>query len=49
VTGRVQGVGFRPFVSRIAKEYGLSGWVRNRSGQVEIQVEGSQNALACSD
>ncbi len=46
VTGRVQGVGFRPFVSRIAKEYGLSGWVRNRSGQVEIQVEGSQKALA---
>jgi len=42
----VQGVGFRPFVSRIAKEYGLSGWVRNRSGQVEIQVEGNQVALA---
>ena len=40
VTGRVQGVGFRPFVSRIAHELGLSGWVRNRSGEVEIHVEG---------
>ena len=45
VTGRVQGVGFRPFVSRIANEYGLAGWVRNRSGQVEIHVEGNQAAL----
>lgn len=45
VTGRVQGVGFRPFVTRIANEYGLAGWVRNRSGQVEIKVEGTQEAL----
>lgn len=46
VKGRVQGVGFRPFVSRIANQYGLSGWVRNRSGQVEIQIEGSEPALS---
>lgn len=46
VTGRVQGVGFRPFVSRIAVELGVTGWVRNRSGEVEIHVEGSAAALA---
>ena len=40
ITGRVQGVGFRPFVSRIANQYKLSGWVLNRSGEVEIRVEG---------
>ncbi|MDD2761782.1 MAG: Sua5/YciO/YrdC/YwlC family protein, partial [Methylomonas sp.] len=38
--GRVQGVGFRPFVSRLASALGLTGWVRNHSGQVEIHVEG---------
>ncbi|MDD2659281.1 MAG: carbamoyltransferase HypF [Methylococcales bacterium] len=45
ITGRVQGVGFRPFVSRIAHEFGLAGWVRNRSGQIEILAEGSGEAL----
>jgi hydrogenase maturation protein HypF len=45
ITGRVQGVGFRPFVSRLAHEFGLAGWVLNRSGQVEIWVEGSGEAL----
>lgn len=45
VTGRVQGVGFRPFVNRIANQFGLAGWVRNRSGQVEIRVEGSDKIL----
>jgi len=40
VSGRVQGVGFRPFVHRIARASGLSGWVRNESGQVVIHVEG---------
>ncbi len=46
ITGRVQGVGFRPFVSRLAHEFALVGWVRNCSGQVEIWVEGSHHALA---
>jgi hydrogenase maturation protein HypF len=46
ITGRVQGVGFRPFVSRLAHELGLAGWVRNCSGQVEIHVEGQAEALA---
>lgn len=45
ISGRVQGVGFRPFVSRLAQEFSLTGWVRNRSGLVEIKVEGSGNAL----
>lgn len=40
VSGRVQGVGFRPFVYRLAVKNGLSGYVRNRDGVVEILVEG---------
>ncbi|WP_262965089.1 carbamoyltransferase HypF [Methylobacter psychrophilus] len=46
ITGRVQGVGFRPFVSRLAHQHNLSGWVRNRAGQVEIWVQGSLKNLA---
>ncbi len=40
VTGVVQGVGFRPFVHRLALRHALRGWVRNASGQVEIAVHG---------
>ena len=40
VTGVVQGVGFRPFVHRLAARYGLKGWVRNEAGEVRIVVEG---------
>lgn len=40
VRGVVQGVGFRPFVWNLAQRHGLSGWVRNESGQVMIEVEG---------
>lgn len=40
VRGLVQGVGFRPFVHRLAVRHGLGGWVRNTAGEVEIQVEG---------
>lgn len=40
VSGRVQGVGFRPFVSRLANQLNLNGWVRNSSGRVEIHAEG---------
>ncbi|MEZ4457245.1 MAG: acylphosphatase [Gemmatimonadales bacterium] len=42
VTGQVQGVGFRPFVHRLASRHHLSGWVRNTSGNVEIEVEGEE-------
>jgi hydrogenase maturation protein HypF len=46
VSGRVQGVGFRPFVWRIAQDCGLKGWVRNGAGRVVIHVEGEADALA---
>ncbi len=40
VAGVVQGVGFRPFVHRMAARHGLRGWVRNTTGDVEIAVAG---------
>jgi len=40
VRGVVQGVGFRPFVYRLAHKHRLAGWVRNTSSKVEIEVEG---------
>ena len=40
IGGRVQGVGFRPFVFRLAHHYELSGWVRNNGGAVEIHAQG---------
>jgi len=42
VRGVVQGVGFRPFVYRLANKFHLSGWVRNTSGNVTIEVEGQE-------
>ena len=45
VTGRVQGVGYRPFVYNRARELGLSGTVLNGSGKVFIFAEGSAEAL----
>lgn len=43
--GHVQGVGFRPFVYRLARSLELSGSVRNLQGEVEIIVSGSPAAL----
>ena len=40
VEGTVQGVGFRPFVYRLARELGLSGWVTNTRSGVLIEAEG---------
>ncbi len=45
IKGIVQGVGFRPFVYRIAKTYKLSGWVLNDAGGVTIEVEGPEVEL----
>jgi hydrogenase maturation protein HypF len=46
VTGTVQGVGFRPFVYRMATALGLSGSVRNDSAGVLIDVEGGPDLIA---
>lgn len=43
--GHVQGVGFRPFVFRLAQRYGLAGWVINRRGAVGVHVQGAPAAL----
>jgi hydrogenase maturation protein HypF len=45
ITGVVQGVGFRPFVYRLAKTHGLKGWVLNAEGGVEIHLEGEDQPL----
>jgi hydrogenase maturation protein HypF len=45
VRGVVQGVGFRPFVHRLAERHDLAGWVRNESGEVFVQVEGRTRDL----
>jgi len=45
VTGRVQGVGFRPFVYKIANRYGLNGYVLNSAFGVVIEVEGSKSSI----
>jgi hydrogenase maturation protein HypF len=46
IGGRVQGVGFRPFVYRLAHAFELVGWVRNSSGSVEIHAQGSADRLS---
>jgi len=45
LTGRVQGVGFRPFVYRQARARDLAGWVCNRGGTVLVHAEGPREAL----
>ncbi|MDP8217177.1 MAG: carbamoyltransferase HypF [Candidatus Theseobacter exili] len=45
VEGRVQGVGFRPTVYRYAVEHGLSGFVKNVSTGVSIEVEGDEKSI----
>ena len=40
IRGAVQGVGFRPFVYRLATELGLTGWVNNSPQGVGVEVEG---------
>ncbi len=45
ITGKVQGVGFRPFIYRLAHHFDLAGWVLNCTGQVEIHIQGPEQQL----
>lgn len=45
VCGIVQGVGFRPFVHRLARSYGANGWVLNDSEGVLLEVQASEQAI----
>jgi hydrogenase maturation protein HypF len=45
VSGTVQGVGFRPFVFRLAEQLALAGWVRNDERGVEAEIEGEREAV----
>jgi acylphosphatase len=46
ISGRVQGVGFRFYMERKARELGIAGWVRNRrDGSVESVVQGDPGAV----
>ncbi|MGH9744327.1 MAG: acylphosphatase [Candidatus Acidiferrum sp.] len=45
VRGVVQGVGFRPYVFRLARENDLKGWVLNAEEGVEIHLEGEDKPL----
>jgi hydrogenase maturation protein HypF len=51
ITGKVQGVGFRPFIYRLAHQLSLNGSVRNCTGQVEVHVQGNETNLEqfCSE
>ncbi len=43
IEGQVQGVGFRPFVFQLAKEWQLKGWVNNSADGVHIEFNASEN------
>src|SRR3989304_2656570 len=45
IVGRVQGVGFRPFLYRAAHRVGILGHVRNQHGPVEILAQGNVGGL----
>lgn len=46
ITGVVQGVGFRPFVYRVAQRHGVAGWVLNAQDGVHVVAEASDDAIA---
>ncbi len=46
ISGRVQGVGYRHFLTRAAHELGVTGWVRNRrDGSIEAVIAGTSEAV----
>ncbi|NIP29817.1 MAG: carbamoyltransferase HypF [Candidatus Dadabacteria bacterium] len=45
ISGVVQGVGFRPFIFRLASKLGLSGWVSNSTEGVVVEIEGRKEDL----
>ena len=45
IRGAVQGIGFRPFIYRLARELDLTGWVRNTPQGVLVEVESSRELL----
>ena len=46
IQGAVQGVGYRPFVWRLARDLGLTGWVSNTCQGVIVEAEGPAGAVA---
>lgn len=47
IQGAVQGVGFRPFIYRLAADLRLNGWIKNSSQGVLIEAEGTDRLLEC--
>ena len=45
ITGIVQGIGFRPFVYRLAKKLNLAGFVQNTGEAVIIEIEGDKKEI----
>lgn len=46
IKGRVQGVGYRSFVSKVARGFSLKGYVKNKpDGTVQIEAEGNKKVL----
>ena len=47
ITGRVQGVGFRNYITHKARQFHVTGWVRNRlNGSVEAVIQGTPENVA---